>query len=91
MRLQLFQIPSSATTVVQCAISVGGPAKRFVPVDFLNFELRLATGPLHLARTSNAVLLPIFPVKQETGILVVNVEPPLIGGVGDATHAAPQG
>ena len=65
------------------SISVGGQAKRFVPVDFLNCELRLGTGPLHLARTSKAVLLPIFTVKQETGILVVNVEPPLIGGVGD--------
>ena len=35
------------------SITVGGEAKRFVPVDFLNFELRLGTGPLHLAVNSS--------------------------------------
>ncbi len=63
------------------SITVGAQAKRTVRVDFLSTELRLATGPLHLARTANAVLLPVFTIKRETGALAVNVESPLIGGV----------
>lgn len=71
------------------SILVGQQAKRTVTVDFLNTELKLATGPLHLARTSKAVLLPVFTVQDEAGTLVINVEGPLIRGVENSCQEWP--
>ncbi len=65
------------------SITVGSQAARTVRVDFLCAQLRLATAPVHLARTAKAVLLPVFTVKRETGAMVVTVESPLIGDSGD--------
>ena len=58
-------------------ITVGDQARKTVRVAFLGSRLRLATGPVHLARTSKAALLPVFTVRTGTGILVVNIESPL--------------
>jgi lauroyl/myristoyl acyltransferase len=65
------------------SIAVGAKARRTADVDLLGTKLRLATGPLHLARTTNAVLLPVFTVMRETGAMVVNVERPLMTGDDD--------
>jgi lauroyl/myristoyl acyltransferase len=65
------------------SITVGLQARRAADVDLLSAKLRLATGPLHLARTMNAVLLPVFTVMRETGTMVVNVESPLMTGGDD--------
>ena len=61
------------------SITVGAKARRTVEVDCLAATLSLATGPIHLALTSGAALLPVFTVRSETGEFVVTVEPPLIG------------
>ena len=65
------------------SITVGAQARRTAEVDLLSTKLRPATGPLHLAQTTKAVLLPVFTVMRETGAMVVNVEGPLIGGGDD--------
>jgi len=61
------------------SITVLDRAKRTVQVDFLSTKLRLATAPLHLARTTKAILLPVFTFKRETGVFIVDVQSPLIG------------
>lgn len=65
------------------SITVGQQAARTAEVDFLDAKLLLATGPLHLARSTGAPLLPVFTVMEGTGRLVVHVERPLIAGDGD--------
>jgi lauroyl/myristoyl acyltransferase len=62
------------------SITVGDQARRTAEVNLPSTTVRIATGPLHLARTMNAVLLPVFTVIRKTGTIVVNVEGPLIGG-----------
>ena len=59
------------------SIAVSDQARRTVEVDMLGATVRMATGPLHLARTAQSVLLPTFTVLAEKG-LVVNVETPLM-------------
>jgi lauroyl/myristoyl acyltransferase len=61
------------------SITVGSFARKTVEAAFFSGTLRLATGPLHLARTMDAVLLPVFSVRLDTGQIVVNVEGPLLG------------
>jgi lauroyl/myristoyl acyltransferase len=65
------------------SITVGQQAARTAEVDFLDAKLLLATGPLHLARSTGAPLLPVFTVMDGAGRLVVHVERPLIAGDGD--------
>jgi lauroyl/myristoyl acyltransferase len=65
------------------SITVGHQARRIADVDLLSGKLQLATGPLHLARTMNTALLPVFTVMRETGTIVVHVECPLMVGGDD--------
>jgi lauroyl/myristoyl acyltransferase len=65
------------------SITVGDEARRTVRVAFFDIGLRLATGPLHLARTAKAVLLPVFAVRKDREALEVHVESPLCGAAGD--------
>lgn len=65
------------------SITVGRQARRAAVVDLLSTKLRVPTGPLHLARISNAPLLPVFTVMGETGTIVVHVESPLMASVDD--------
>lgn len=60
------------------SITVGWQARKTVRVAFLGSTMRFATGPVHLACTSKAALLPLFSVRTDTGILAVNIESPLI-------------
>ena len=69
------------------SITVGDNARRTVDVSFHGTKLRVATGPLHLARTMNAVLMPVFTVMRETGTIVVNVERPLMTGDDDQSES----
>lgn len=57
-------------------------ARRTVEVDVLGATVRVATGPLHLARTTHAVVLPTFTVLSDRG-LVVNVEESLMNAGDD--------
>jgi lauroyl/myristoyl acyltransferase len=69
------------------SITVGDQAKRTVEVSIVGTTVRVATGPLHLARTMNAVLIPVFTVMRDTGTLVVNVERPLMTGDDDRAES----
>ncbi len=60
------------------SITFGRQARKTAQVAFMGSRLRLATGPVHLARTSKAVLLPVLTVRKDTGILTVHIESPLI-------------
>jgi lauroyl/myristoyl acyltransferase len=60
------------------SITVGWRAHKTAQVAFMGGKLRLATGPVHLARTSEAALLPVFSVRTETGKFAINIESSLI-------------
>ena len=70
------------------SITVGDQARRTEAADLLNGRLQIATGPLHLAATMDASLLPVFTVERERGDFVVRVGRPLIPGreYGDAGY-----
>jgi lauroyl/myristoyl acyltransferase len=59
------------------SIAVGDQAARTVGVSVLGVPRRLATGPMHLALTSRAPLIPVFTVRDEGGRFLVAFEPPL--------------
>ena len=59
------------------SITVGDEAARTVGVSVLGVPRRLATGPMHLALTGRAPLIPVFTVRDEDGRFVVALEPPL--------------
>jgi len=94
VRLDTSAGPAAAITVLRrrlqqnriVSISVTRFAPKTVKVAFLNSELRLPTGPVRLARATQAALLPVFTVLTDTGVLEVNVDRPLNGpaaGQGD--------
>jgi lauroyl/myristoyl acyltransferase len=58
-------------------ITVGNNAKRVVEVPFLKGTIRLATGPIALARRAGAPLLPLHTVAVAPGRFVAAIEPPL--------------
>ncbi len=60
------------------SITFGREARKTAQVAFMGSSVRIATGPMHLARNSKAVLLPVYTVRRDTGILTVNIESPLI-------------
>jgi lauroyl/myristoyl acyltransferase len=59
------------------SIAVGDQAARTVGVSVLGVPRKLATGPMHLALTSRAPLIPVFTVRDEGGRFLVALEPPL--------------
>ena len=59
------------------SITVGGVARQPVMVPFMDGQIRLATGAPDLACATRAALLPVFPVRNEAGLLTVEVAPPL--------------
>jgi len=70
--LQLLRERLGANGIVW--ITVGPEARRTLQVPFLRGTIRLPTGPLHLARTSRAVLLPVFTVRASDGPYDVTIE-----------------
>lgn len=59
------------------SITVGDEGVQTVTVDFLEGELRLATGPISLAVTTGATLIPVFTVRTASGELEVELQAPL--------------
>jgi lauroyl/myristoyl acyltransferase len=59
------------------AITVAETGRRTQDVRFLRGMLRIATGPAHLARTTGAPLLPVFPVRNEQGAYEISIGPAL--------------
>lgn len=59
------------------SITVAETGRRTLDTKFLHGTLRLATGPLHLARSTGAPLLPIFAVQNEAGAYKVSIGPAL--------------
>jgi lauroyl/myristoyl acyltransferase len=59
------------------SITVGDEAVRTVGISVLGLPLRLATGPMHLAMSSRAPLIPVFTVRDRAGAFVVTLEAPL--------------
>jgi len=59
------------------SITVGRHAPKSVRVAFFDTELELSTGPVRLARLTNAVLLSVFTVRTGTGTFAINIEGPL--------------
>jgi lauroyl/myristoyl acyltransferase len=58
-------------------ITVGNNARRVVEVPLLGGTIRLATGPIALARRAGAPLLPLHTVAVSPGRFVAVIEPPL--------------
>jgi len=59
------------------SITVAETGRRTLDTKFLHGTLRVATGPLHLARSTGAPLLPIFAVRNEAGAYKVSIGPAL--------------
>lgn len=65
------------------SITVGLQARKTRAVPFLSGCMQLATGPINLARSARAPLLPIFTVRNESGAYEVHI--------GEALHVAVDG
>jgi lauroyl/myristoyl acyltransferase len=59
------------------SITVAETGRRTAEVRFLNGTLRLATGPVHLAYSTGAALLPVFAVRAADGAYEVTLGPAL--------------
>ena len=55
------------------SITVAETGRRTLDVPFLRGSIRVATGPVHLARSSHAPLLPVFAVRKEDGSYAVSI------------------
>ncbi len=71
-------------------ITVGTQAHKLAQVPFFQAQLRLPTGPIRLARTTGAVILPIFAFAKDNGGFEVSIEEPLptCGQASDESIAA---
>ncbi len=56
------------------SITVGCEARRTEDIPFLGGRVRIATGPIHLARTTGAALLPVFTCQDDNGVFQVTVD-----------------
>ena len=56
------------------SITVGDEARRTKDIPFLGGRVRIATGPIHLARTTGAALLPVFTCQDDNGVFQVTVD-----------------
>lgn len=75
------------------SIMVGWQAHKFAEASFFCTKLKLPTGPIQLARTTGAVLFPVFAVAKDNGGFEVSIQNPLLNPTGghaddDATVAA---
>lgn len=59
------------------SITVGNLAQRTLQVRFFGGTIRVATGPIHLARLTGASLLPIFTLRADDGVYHVSIGAPL--------------
>ena len=59
------------------SILVTDTARRTCDVKFCHGSIRVATGPLHLSRTSAAPLLPVFTVRSDDGVYDLWIARPL--------------
>jgi hypothetical protein len=59
------------------SITVGRHAPKTVRVAFFDTELVLSTGPVRLARLTDAVLLSVCTVRTDKGTFAINIEGPL--------------
>jgi lauroyl/myristoyl acyltransferase len=63
--------------------------RRTLDPQFLQGRLRVASGPLHLARTSGAPILPCAALRRGDGSYEVTIRPALdLGDGGEAAYAA---
>ncbi|HUC64910.1 MAG TPA: hypothetical protein VMA53_05760 [Stellaceae bacterium] len=63
--------------------------RRTLDPQFLQGRLRVASGPLHLARTSGAPILPCAALRRRDGSYEVTIRPALdLGDGGEAAYAA---
>jgi len=71
-------------------ITVGPWAHKLVEVPFFRTQLKLPTGPIRLARTTDAVLLPVFAIAKVNGGFEVSIQEPLYptGGQADDESVA---
>lgn len=74
------------------SVKVGGTAKRPLMAPFLNGEIPLGPGAPLLARDGEALLMPVFTLRDGKGGFTIQIEPPLDlpmqGSKSDALEAA---
>jgi hypothetical protein len=58
-------------------ITVGGEAHKFTEVPFFDTQLRLPIGPIRLARTMGAPILPVFTTTKDNAAFEVSIQEPL--------------
>ena len=72
------------------SITVGADAVRKQPVPFLGARLTVATGPVSLALSTGAPLLPVFTVRRDPSLFTVTFDSDVVslGDVGRAETTA---
>ncbi len=70
------------------AIAVTEAGRRTLDPQFLCGRLRMASGPLHLARTTGAPILPATAVRRRDGSYEVVIEPALDVGAAEPLYEA---
>lgn len=68
-------------------ITVAPLAHKFVAVPFFNGQLELPAGPIQLALTSQALLLPVFAFTKPNGAFEVVIDQPIFSATGNPTDA----
>lgn len=77
MPIALERMRESLTANGCVSITAGNPGRRTAAARFLNAQLVLAIGPLALARTTGASLLPVFTLRKEPGRFEVTTGTPI--------------
>ena len=59
------------------SISAGADGARTTTVPFLDGSIRLASGPVSLALSTGAALLPVFAAREDTGEVAATIGAPI--------------
>lgn len=73
--LQILRDRLAGNRVVDIAVAETG--RRTLDAPFLSGRLRMATGPLHLARTTGAPILPVHAIRRGSGSYEVSIGRPI--------------
>ena len=84
--LSILRARLSANQIV--VITVGPQARKFANVRFFSSQIKIPTGPMRLAKSTGAALLPVFTVARDDGAFDVTIGEALNSGEASDEHIA---